>query len=104
MKTRIQLEHPAGKKAVTMEAAKYSLMTKAILDRLAKGKSTHAEMLQGVTDDFASNGTQFPGSIGWHMLWVKLDLEAKDQIRRVNSSPVRFDLVQAQAKKKLIGT
>lgn len=95
MKTRIQLEHPAGKKAVAMEAGKYSLMSNAILSRLAKGGSAHAEMLQGVTDDFAAKGTRFPGSIGWHMLWVKLDLEAKDQIRRINSSPERFDLVRA---------
>lgn len=97
MKTRIQLEHPAGKKAVTMEAGKYSLMMKAILSRLAEGGSTHSEMLQAVTDDFARNGTVFRGSIGWHMEWVKLDLESKDRIKRINSSPVRFDLIRAQA-------
>jgi hypothetical protein len=95
MTTRIQLQHPAGKKAVTMEADKYGLMTKAILGRLAKGGSTHSEMLQGITEDFATNGTNFPGSIAWHLLWVKLDLESKDQIKRINSSPVRFDLVHA---------
>jgi len=93
MNTTIQLKHPVGKKAVTMEAGKYSLMMKAIMARLAKGGSTHSEMLQAVTDDFAAKGTEFPGSIEWHMEWVKLDLEAKNQIRRTSSSPVRFDLV-----------
>jgi hypothetical protein len=97
MKTQIQLIHPAGKKAVTMEAGKYSLMMKAILAVLAKGGSTHSEMLQAVTDDLASNGEEFPGSIEWHMEWVKLDLEARKQIRRTTSSPVRLALFQAQA-------
>jgi hypothetical protein len=94
MNTKIQLKHPAGKKAVTMEAGKYSVMKDAILKRLAKGGSTHTEMLRGITEDFATSGTKFPGSIEWHMEWVKLDLEAKHQIRRIDSSPVRFDLVQ----------
>ena len=97
MKTKIQLKHPAGKKAVTMEASKYSLMMKAILAGLAKGRSTHSEILQALTDDFARNGKEFPGSIEWHMEWVKLDLEARKQIRRTTSSPVRFALFQAQA-------
>lgn len=95
MNTKIQLAHPAGKKAVTMEAAKYSIMMEAILGKLSKGESTHPEMLHAVTDDFATKGTKFPGSIEWHMEWVKLDLEAKNQIRRINSSPARFDLVRA---------
>ena len=95
MNTKIQLTHPAGKKAVTMEAGKYSIMTKAILGQLEKGESTHSEMLHAVTDDFATNGTKFPGSIEWHMEWVKLDLEAKKQIRRMDSSPARFNLVRA---------
>ena len=90
MKTKIQLRHPAGKKAVTMEAGKYSLMMKAILARLAKGESTHSDMLHDVTAGFSRKGTDFPGSIEWHMEWVKLDLEAKKQIRRTSSSPVRF--------------
>ena len=96
MNTRIKLEHPAGKKAVTMEAGKYRLMMKAILRRLEKRGATHSEMLQAVSDDFAAKGTEFPGSIEWHMEWVKLDLESKDRIRRTNSSPVRFDLVRAR--------
>jgi hypothetical protein len=92
MNTKIQLTHPAGKKAVTMEAGKYSLMKHAVLSGLAKGGSTHSEMLRAVTDDFAGKGIKFPGSIEWHMEWVKLDLEAKNQIRRTSSSPVSFAL------------
>lgn len=95
MNTKIQLAHPAGQKAVTMEAGKYNTMKEAVLSGLAKGESTHSEMLQAVTNDFATKGTKFPGSIEWHMEWVKLDLEAKNQIRRINSSPARFDLVEA---------
>ena len=96
MKAKIQLKHPASKKAVTMAAGKYSLMMKAILARLAKGESTHSEMLHDVAADFARKGREFPGSIEWHMEWVKLDLEAKKKIRRTSSSPVKFALLQAQ--------
>ena len=93
MKENIQLEHPSGKKAITMDAGKYGVMKDAILRRLEKGGSTHTEMLRSITEDLTSKGVTFPGSIQWHMEWVKLDLESKKQIRRTDSTPARFDLV-----------
>jgi hypothetical protein len=94
MNERIELIHPAGKKAVTMDTHKYQTVRDALVRRLKnQGVSTHSEILNGINDDFAKNKTRFDGSVEWHMEWVKLDLEARRTIRRVGSSPVRFSLV-----------
>lgn len=38
-----------------------------------------------------TNKTKFEGSVEWHMEWVKLDLEARKEIRRIGDKyPVRF--------------
>jgi hypothetical protein len=95
METTIQLKHPAGKKAVSMEKGKYDALKKPLLNRLrTKGESTHKEILQAINEDFAKNKTRFEGSVEWHMEWVKLDLEARKEIRRIgDKSPTKFALV-----------
>ena len=93
MNERIELMRPAGKKAVTMDTYKYETVRDALVRRLEKqGESTHSEMLTAINDDFAKNKTRFDGSVAWHMEWVKLDLEARKQIKRIGSSPVTFVL------------
>ncbi len=96
MKTVIQLVHPAGKKAVSMDKGKYDVLKKTLLNRLkTKGESTHKEILQTITEDFKSTGTEFDGSVPWHMEWVKLDLEARNEIKRIaDKSPIKFALVE----------
>ncbi len=95
MEQKIQLKHPAGKKAINMDKEKYEYMKKAILNCLEKeGESTHKEMLENITENFKMNKTLFEGSIEWHMEWVKLDLEARKKITRIaNTSPIKFKLV-----------
>ncbi len=92
MENRIQLKHPAGKKAVTMNSTKYNLLKKEILAYLNEnGESTHKKMLQGISKSFGKSKTKFEGSVEWHMEWVKLDLEARKVIvRNGNVSPVTF--------------
>ncbi|HKR05555.1 MAG TPA: hypothetical protein VJY62_13050 [Bacteroidia bacterium] len=94
METKIQLRHPAGKNAVSMDKAKYDVLKKILLNLLkTKGESTHADILQAITGDFKKNKTKFPGSVEWHMEWVKLDLEARKKIKRKgDKSPVKFVL------------
>ena len=96
METKIQLKHPAGKKAVSMDKAKYAVLKESLLNRLkTKGESTHTEILQTITEDFEKNQTKFEGSIEWHMEWVKLDLEARKEIIRIkNKSPIKFAVVK----------
>ncbi len=92
MEAKIQLTHPAGKKAIRMDKSKYETIKKSLLNYLrTQGESTNAEILQGITEDFAKNQITFEGSIGWHMEWVKLDLEARGEVRRIGErSPVKF--------------
>lgn len=96
MKQLMQLRHPAGKKAVSMDKTKYDVLRTVLLGRLTtKGESTHAEILQTIAEDFERNKTKFEGSIEWHMQWVKLDLEARKEIKRIeNTSPIKFALVK----------
>jgi hypothetical protein len=92
METTIQLKHPAGKKAVSMDKGKYDLLKKVLLNHLkTKGESTHAEILQTITQDFKKNKIKFDGSVEWHMEWVKLDMEARKEIKRTSDkSPIKF--------------
>ena len=95
METKIQLEHPAGKKAVSMAKGKYDTLKKVLLNRLkTKGESTHTEILKAITENFKNTKTKFEGSVDWHLEWVKLDLEAKKEIKRIGKSPVKFAVVK----------
>ncbi len=93
---RIQLKHPAGKKAVTMDKHKYDALKRSFLHCLkTKGESTHAELLHAITGDFKKNKIKFEGSVEWHMEWVKLDLEARRKIKRIEDKPsIKFALVK----------
>lgn len=94
METKVQLKHPAGKKAVSMNKDKYHNLKNAVLEFLNKnGESTHEEICHAVAEDFKKNKIKFEGSIPWHTEWVKLDLEAKKEIKRVpGTSPIKFAL------------
>lgn len=94
MEQKIQLKHPAGKNAVKMDKGKYDVLCQAILTHLRNvGESTHSAILQAVTEDFRKNEISFDGSIEWHLEWVKLDLEARNEIRRTEiTSPIAFTI------------
>jgi hypothetical protein len=94
MEQILQLKHPAGKKAVSMNKGKYDSLRKALLNCLkTNGESSHADILQAITEDFKKNKTKFKGSVEWHMEWVKLDLEARKEINRTGgNSPIKFIL------------
>ena len=94
MEQRIQLRHPAGKKAISMDKEKYSIIEKSLLKCL-KGKAslTHKEILKLITEDLKKNKIKFAGSIEWNMEWVKLDLESRKKIMRMpNTTPIKFKL------------
>lgn len=92
MEQNIQLKHPKGKKAITMETSKYDTLKNALMNYLKKkGVATHSEICEAVIEDFKKNRIKFEGSIPWHIEWVKLDLEAKNEIKRIaNTSPLKF--------------
>lgn len=89
MEQKIQLIHPAGKKAVKMDKIKYEAIKKVLLHHLTiKGELSHSEILQSVQYDFLKNDINFEGSVAWHTEWVKLDLEARNKIKRIRSKSI----------------
>jgi hypothetical protein len=94
MDQKIQLLHPDGRKAVSIDQAKYDLLKKAIMNSLkTNGESSYSEILQLITENFKENKINFEGSLEWYLEWVKLDLEARKDIRRVSKkSPVKYIL------------
>jgi hypothetical protein len=94
MGQKIQLKHPAGKKAVSMDEEKYYTLKKYLLSHLKDNpKSTHTEMLNSIIKDLKRDKVEFSGSVEWHMEWVKLDLEARKIIKRIaDKSPIQFSL------------
>jgi len=94
MEQKIQLKHPAGKKAVSMDKSKYDNLKKAMLHCLkTKGEASHTEILKTVTEIFKKNKTKFEGSIEWHLEWVKLDLEAKREIKKhTDKTPIKYTI------------
>jgi hypothetical protein len=96
MDQKIQLKHPAGKRAVSMDKDKYDKLKKYLLLHLKNnGASSHTELLQSITNSFKKDKVKFDGSIEWHMEWVKLDLEARKAIKRISDkSPIKFALTK----------
>jgi hypothetical protein len=88
MDQKIQLTHPAGKKAVSIDKGKYDVLKKALMNFLqTNGESTHAEIFRSLPENFKKNNIKFAGSIEWHLEWVILDLEARKEIKRLSVKP-----------------
>lgn len=94
MEQKLQLKHPAGKKAIRMDKDKYELLSKYLLANLeSNGNSTHTELLNSITDGLKKDKIKFMGSVEWHVEWVKLDLEANKKIKRIgDKSPIKYAL------------
>jgi hypothetical protein len=92
MNKRMQLLHPAGKKAITMDQDKYTTLNKALIKFLSiNGESAHSDIFKGITEDFTKNKIKFNGSVEWHLEWVMLDMEARKEIKRTSGkTPVKF--------------
>ena len=94
MNKKIQLLHPAGKKAVSMDPEKYSILKKALVTFLSiNGESTHTGIIQAITEDIKRNKIVIEGSVAWHLEWVMLDLEARNEISRISrETPITFKI------------
>jgi hypothetical protein len=77
--------HPdATKQGVRIEKAKYDAMRIAILENLQRHGAMTFTQLGALLEDFMQGG--FDGSLLWYYTTVKLDLEARGEIRRVPGS------------------
>lgn len=94
MDNKLQLLHPAGKKAVKMDMDKYASIKASLLSVLQSlSATTHKQLFEAISEDFKRNNIAFEGSLEWHMEWVKLDLEARKEItRNSHTSPLTWSI------------
>ncbi|MBM3299725.1 MAG: hypothetical protein FJY85_07205 [Deltaproteobacteria bacterium] len=72
--------HPQGKKGVNISRAKYEIVKAVILECLLAKTLTHLELTECVSTKLKKG---FEGSVPWYTESVKLDLEARKIIERV---------------------
>jgi hypothetical protein len=84
VKDTIRTLHPEKKQGVNISREKYELIRKAILSTLrAQKEMTFMDLSRAVEQEVNGN---FEGSVTWYVTTVKLDLEARGQIKRVPKS------------------
>jgi hypothetical protein len=79
---KILTKHPEGKKGVNIDKAKYDVIKKAIIESLEKEELSYTQITKFVKDKLDDS---FEGSIGWYVETVKLDLEARNLIKRITT-------------------
>ena len=66
--------HPdPEKKGTNLDKAKYDQMRQAVIDVLGESPCTPTELMEKLEN----NMKNFDGKIGWYMMAIKLDLEAR---------------------------
>jgi hypothetical protein len=84
MKDRIRTLHPEKKQGVSISREKYEIIRKAILSTLrAQKEITFMNLSRAVEKEVNGN---FEGSVTWYVTTVKLDMEARGEIKRVPKS------------------
>lgn len=93
---KIQLKHPQGKKAVSINKDKYDLLTSEMVQYLtANTDGTFSEISKSIFQSLNDRKIIFNGSLNWYLEWVKLDLEARQVITRVQkTSPQKYILTK----------
>ena len=82
-------KHPLGKRNKPVPRRDYDTFKAAILAALHRAELTHTELLKELTKSLRG---KFSCNVGWHLMVVKLDLEARKLIERTSSSPQRYRL------------
>ena len=92
MSERIMTLHPAGKAGVNIDRQKYDVVREAILEAVrTNGTITFSDLTAEVRSRLEAT---FAGSISWYVTTVKLDLEARGEIVRLQKSgPQRLTLL-----------
>ena len=84
MKDTICTLHPEKKRGINISREKYEIIREAILSTLRTQKEmTFMKLSRAVEKEM--NG-DFEGSVMWYVTTVKLDLEARGEIKRVRHS------------------
>lgn len=93
MKDMIRTLHPQKKQGVNISKEKYEIIRKAILTTLRQHKEMpFMKLSRAVEKEINGN---FKGSVTWYVTTVKLDLEARGEVKRVpHSRPQLVRLVK----------
>jgi hypothetical protein len=84
MKDMIRTLHPENKQGVNISREKYEMIHEAILCVLqARKEITFMNLSRAVEKEV--NG-KFDGSVTWYVTTVKLDMEARGELKRVPKS------------------
>ncbi|MBK9008400.1 MAG: hypothetical protein CNIPEHKO_00256 [Anaerolineales bacterium] len=86
MKDLVKTLHPEKKQGVNISREKYDMIRKAIMSELRSNKEmTFMKLSRAVEKEVRG---KFDGSVMWYVTTVKLDLEARGEVKRVpNSRP-----------------
>jgi len=70
---QVLTKHPLGKSNKPVDKRDYETFKTAILAALRRKELTHSGLLNELTRSLKG---KFTGNVGWHLMVVKLDLEA----------------------------
>jgi len=86
MKDMVKTLHPQKKQGVNISREKYDMIRKAIMSELRANKEMTFMKLSRAVEKIVRG--KFDGSVMWYVTTVKLDLEARGEVKRVpNSRP-----------------
>ena len=86
MKDMVKTLHPGKKQGVNISREKYDTIRKAIVSELRANKEMTFMKLSRAVEKTVRG--KFDGSVMWYVTTVKLDLEARGEVKRVpNSRP-----------------
>ena len=88
---QVLTKHPLGKSNKPVDKRDYETFKAAILTALRRKELTHTELLNEMTRSMKG---KFSGNVGWHVMVVKLDLEARHLIERTSLRPQKYRLKQ----------
>ena len=86
---QVMTKHPQGKTNKPVGRQDYETFKATILSTLRSRELTHTELLNELTRSLKG---KFSGNVGWHVMVVKLDLEARNLIERTSSRPQKYRL------------
>ena len=99
MSEKILTKHPKGKKGVNINREKYEIVKASILKCLNTKALAHFELVKCVNHDLKG---RFDGSINWYVETVKLDLEARNIIKRTtDTKPPLYMLKIAESSSRI---
>jgi len=88
----IQTLHPiASKTNKRISLRKYQIIKENILSILADAELTHTELMEAL---YSRVKDSFDGGVQWYGETVKLDLEARQIIKRTKTKPEKYILIK----------